>query len=53
MRFEFGLNLLGHQTFGGGGDLNNSPKFYLVKVLMNVNLDGLTCMPKFQNTHKW
>jgi hypothetical protein len=51
MRFDFGLNLLGIKPLGG--DLNNSPKFYLVKVLMNVNLDGLTYMPKFQDTHKW
>jgi hypothetical protein len=47
MRFEFGLNLFGFQTFGK--NLNNSPKFYLAKVFMNVNLYGLTSLQNFDD----
>jgi hypothetical protein len=44
---EFDLNLLRLQTFGK--NLNYSPKFYLAKVFMNVNLDDLTCMQEFED----
>jgi hypothetical protein len=30
-------------------NLDNSPKFLLDNVFMNVNLDGLTCMQKFED----
>ncbi len=44
-KIEFDLNFQGQQTFGE--NMNNSPKFYLDMIFMNVNLDGHTCMPKF------
>jgi hypothetical protein len=31
-------------------NLNNSPKFYLDMIFMNVNLGGCTCMQKFEDT---
>jgi hypothetical protein len=31
-------------------NLNNSPKFYLARIFMNVNFDGLTCMQKIEDT---
>jgi hypothetical protein len=30
--------------------LDNSPKFYVDMILMNVNLDDLNCMQKFEDT---
>jgi hypothetical protein len=30
--------------------MNNSPKFYLDMIFMNVNLDGITCIQKFEDT---
>jgi hypothetical protein len=35
--------LKGFKHFG-----NNSPKFYLLMIFMNMNLDGLTCIKKFE-----
>jgi hypothetical protein len=32
--------------------MNNSLKFYHDMISRNVNLDSLTCMPKFEDTHK-
>jgi hypothetical protein len=32
-----------------GKNLNNSPKFSLGMIFMNMNLDGITCMQNFED----
>jgi hypothetical protein len=45
-KVEFGLNFKGVQTFGKNSI--NSPNFFLDMIFMSMNLDGLTCIKKFE-----